>query len=205
MSILKVANVQFTTSGSRRIEYYETTDDGVIRIKSDGILLPSGSTATRPTVPENGILRYNTDTADAEITIGNRWLYLTSNTDIETGSITINNISLSGNINPGTVNVASQILTDDATINWNIAQGPVATITLGGNRTIAAPTNLKVGTFVLHVVQDATGGRTLTWNSVFKWPAGIAPTLTSTGSRRDIFSFVCDGTNLYGSFLPDVR
>ena len=110
-----------------------------------------------------------------------------------TGTVTIN------------ANVSNQTLTDGATISWDVSLGAVATVTLGGNRTIAAPTNLKVGTYILHVVQDATGSRTLTWNAVFKWPAAVAPTLTTTGSRRDIISFVCDGTNLYGSFLPDVR
>lgn len=110
-----------------------------------------------------------------------------------TGTVTIN------------ANIANQILTDGPTINWDTSSGSVATVTLGGNRAFAAPTNLKIGSYILHVVQDGTGGRTLTWNSVFKWPAGVAPVLTTTGNRRDLFSFVCDGTNLYGSYLPDVR
>jgi hypothetical protein len=110
-----------------------------------------------------------------------------------TGTVTIN------------ANIANQILTDGASINWDTSLGSVATVTLGGNRAMAAPTNLKIGSYILHVVQDGTGGRTLTWNSVFKWPAGVAPVLTTTGNRRDLFSFVCDGTNLYGSYLPDVR
>jgi hypothetical protein len=102
-------------------------------------------------------------------------------------------------------NIANQTLTDAATITWDLSLGQIATVTLGGNRTIAAPTNMKVGSYVLHVLQDGSGSRTLTWNSVFKWPAGVAPVLTTTASRRDVFSFVCDGTNMYGSFLPDVR
>jgi len=70
---------------------------------------------------------------------------------------------------------------------------------------MAAPTNLKVGTYILRVYQDATGNRTLTWNAVFKWPAAVAPVLTTTGSRLDVFSFYSDGTNMYGSYLPDMR
>jgi len=112
--------------------------------------------------------------------------------------------TFTGTVNQN-ANTAFQTLTDGATINWDVSLGQIATVTLGGNRTIAAPTNLKVGTYLLHVIQDATGSRTLTWNAVFKWPAAVAPTLTTTESRRDIISFVCDGTNLYGSFLPDVR
>jgi hypothetical protein len=122
------------------------------------------------------------------------------------------NITYAPKISPtftGTItidaNVASQILTDGATINWDVSLGSVATVTLGGNRIIAAPTNLKIGSYILHIIQDGSGNRTVTWNSVFKWPAGVAPVLTTTGNRRDLFSFVCDGTNLYGSYLPDVR
>ena len=122
------------------------------------------------------------------------------------------NITYAPKISPtftGTVtidaNIASQILTDGATINWDVSLGSVATVTLGGNRIIAAPTNLKIGSYILHIIQDGSGNRTVTWNSVFKWPAGVAPVLTTTGNRRDLFSFVCDGTNLYGSYLPDVR
>lgn len=100
---------------------------------------------------------------------------------------------------------SSQTLTDGATIDWNTSSGEVATITLGGNRTMAAPTNLKVGTYILHVVQDGTGSRTLTWNSVFKWSFAVAPTLSTGASKRDIVSFVSDGTNLYGSYMLDVR
>ena len=110
-----------------------------------------------------------------------------------TGTVTIN------------ANIANQILTDGATINWDTSLGSVATVTLGGTRAIAAPTNLKIGSYILHIIQDGSGNRTVTWNSVFKWPAGVAPVLTTTGNRRDLFSFVCDGTNLYGSYLPDVR
>lgn len=102
-------------------------------------------------------------------------------------------------------NTLSQTLTDGATINWNLASGRIATVTLGGNRTMAAPTNLKVGTYILTVIQDGTGSRTITWNSVFKWPAAVAPVLTTTANRRDILTFVSDGTNLYGSYLSDVR
>jgi hypothetical protein len=98
-----------------------------------------------------------------------------------------------------------QTLTDQATVDWDMSLGGIATLTLGGNRTMAAPTNLKKGTYILHVIQDGTGSRTITWNAVFKWTTGTAPTLTTTGGRRDLFSFVCDGTNLYGSYALDVR
>ena len=153
----------------------------------------------------------NTDVVTNNLTLGGantiNWIRTIHNTSngVSNGTIAINNISLTGNINPGTVNITTQTLTDGANISWNMATAAVASVTLGGNRYMNTPTNLKVGTLVLHVNQDSTGGRTLTWSPVFKWPAGVAPVLTTTGSRKDIFSFICDGTNLYGSYLPDVR
>ena len=98
-----------------------------------------------------------------------------------------------------TKNFNATTLSDGATINWDASSNQVASVTLGGNRTMAAPTNLvDGGTYILHVIQDGTGSRTLTWNSVFKWSGGTAPTLTTTASARDIISFISDGTNLYG-------
>jgi hypothetical protein len=97
-----------------------------------------------------------------------------------------------------------QTLVDGATVNWDMDSGGIGTLTLGGSRTMAAPTNLKKGVYILHVVQDATGSRTITWNAVFKWPAGVAPVLSTGAAKRDILSFVCDGTNLYGSYMLDL-
>lgn len=114
-------------------------------------------------------------------------------------------VTVSGTVNFATANVANQLLVDGATINWDVSQGMIATVSLAGNRTLANPTNLKVGTLMLIVNQDGTGGRTLSFGSAYKWPAATAPVLTTTAAAKDIISFYCDGTNLYGSFLPDVR
>lgn len=89
-----------------------------------------------------------------------------------------------------------QVLVDGATVNWDMSLGN-GIVTLAGNRTIAAPTNLPVGMVSLRIVQDATGSRTLTWNALFKWVGGTAPTLTTTAAHYDVLTFYCDGTNLY--------
>lgn len=99
-----------------------------------------------------------------------------------------------------THNFNATTLSDGATINWDASANQVCSVTLGGNRTMAAPTNLvDGGTYVLSVIQDGTGSRTITWNSVFKWPGGTAPTLSTGANARDIITFVSDGTNLYGT------
>lgn len=69
---------------------------------------------------------------------------------------------------------------------------------LGSNTTIgnpgnhggdgAAPSGYR---FVLMLVQDATGGRTITWSSDYKFSGGTAPTMTSAANAVDIYEFIC--------------
>jgi hypothetical protein len=79
----------------------------------------------------------------------------------------------------------------------SLAAGSFQVLTLTGNATITMPTATAGKSFILLLKQDGTGSRTITWSTV-KWPAGTAPTITSTASKQDIFSFFADGTNWYG-------
>jgi hypothetical protein len=93
------------------------------------------------------------------------------------------------------VNV-EDILTDGATITWDVIDSPVAKVTLGGNRTLSAPSGTTpfAGQFVsLLIIQDGTGGRTVTWNAVYEFAADTAPTLTATASLGDLFTFRYNG------------
>ncbi len=96
-----------------------------------------------------------------------------------------------------------QTLTDAANISWDMDLGEMAEVTLGGNRTLDNPTNLKKGTYSLLVKQDASGGRTLDYGTAFKWPGGVPPDLTSDPNAVDLLTFVSDGTNLYGAITSD--
>lgn len=98
-----------------------------------------------------------------------------------------------------TQNFNATTLTDGATINWDAAQNQVTSVTLDGNRTFAAPTNMvDGGVYVLTIIQDAvTGDRQASWNAVFKFTGGSAPTLSTATSARDVLVFLSDGTNMY--------
>jgi hypothetical protein len=86
-------------------------------------------------------------------------------------------------------------LTDGATVNWAVNTSPVAKVTLGGNRTIAAPSGGATGQFVsLLIIQDGTGSRTVTWNAVYEFASDTAPTLTTTADKGDLFVFRYNGT-----------
>jgi hypothetical protein len=91
----------------------------------------------------------------------------------------------------------SQTLTDGANITVNLNLGGVMVVTLGGNRTLDNPTGQTAGTkYVLRVIQDGTGGRTLAYGNLYKFPGGVLPTLSSTAGAIDILEFKSDGTNM---------
>jgi hypothetical protein len=78
-----------------------------------------------------------------------------------------------------------------------LTNGTVQIITLTGNATITMPTAVSGKSFIMFLRQDATGSRTVTWSTV-NWSGGTAPTITSTASKQDIYSFFSDGTSWYG-------
>lgn len=99
---------------------------------------------------------------------------------------------------------AQQTLTDGVNISWNLNTQQTAVVTLAGNRTLDNPTNMVAGgTYILRVVQDGTGSRTLAYGANYLWPGGTAPTLSTAANAVDILTFVSDGTNMYGTFLGD--
>lgn len=95
--------------------------------------------------------------------------------------------------------LGTQALTDAATVAWDVSLGAFATLTIGGNRTLGNPTNLKAGaSYVLKVTQDGTGSRTLAYSSAYKWTGSLAPILSTAIGAVDILTFLTDGTNMYG-------
>ena len=87
-------------------------------------------------------------------------------------------------------------LTDGATITPDFAAGNNFSVTLGGNRTLANPTNLTAGqSGVIVVTQDGTGGRTLAFGSNWKFPGGTAPTLTTATSSVDVIAYYVESSS----------
>ena len=81
-------------------------------------------------------------------------------------------------------------LTDAASIVVNFALVNNFLVTIGGNRTLAAPTNAVAGqTGQIYVIQDGTGSRTLSYNSVYQFVSGAAPTLSTGAADVDILVY----------------
>ena len=94
-----------------------------------------------------------------------------------------------------------QVGADGATITFNLTNGAIHSVTLGGNRTLAVSNPTAGQSFMVILKQDGTGSRTVTWWSGIKWIEATVPTLTTTLSRADIFAFFYDGTSYYGTVV----
>lgn len=82
-------------------------------------------------------------------------------------------------------------LTDAATIAVNAALGNLFRVTLGGNRTLGAPSNPTDGqTAHFEITQDGTGSRTLAYASAYEFSTTLAsPTLSTAAGKVDLLSF----------------
>jgi hypothetical protein len=81
-------------------------------------------------------------------------------------------------------------IADAASIVMNMATNNQFLVTLGGNRTLAAPTNLTVGqTGHIYAIQNVGGGHTLSYNAVFKFSGGTAPVATTSAGAVNLLVF----------------
>ena len=88
-------------------------------------------------------------------------------------------------------------LSDGATITIDMATACHHSVTLGGNRTFAAPSNQVVGQAgSIFITQDGTGSRTAAFNSAFKFVGGTAPTLTTGAGLTDRIDYIIKSSNV---------
>lgn len=92
-------------------------------------------------------------------------------------------------------------VTDGASPTFDRGLGKYQKLTLGANRTLAV-SNMNVGdALVVKLIQDATGGRTVTWWSGISWQDGTTPTLSAVANKADTFVIIKTGTSTYDGFI----
>ena len=90
---------------------------------------------------------------------------------------------------------------DASTVTFDVNEANVHTVTLGANRVFAISNETAGQKFMIRILQDATGSRTVTWFSTIKWAGGSAPTLTTTANKADLVGFLVTGTDTYDGFV----
>ena len=88
---------------------------------------------------------------------------------------------------------------DGPNISWDPLEDQVGIVTIAGDRTLdALSTHVNGGTYILTVVQDVTGGRSIIWGSMFKWENDTPPILAIGANERTVITFLSMGSYLYG-------
>lgn len=119
----------------------------------------------------------------------------------DSGSTSVFSVQDDGLVNvPNNLKVSGQAysdgvvtLVDGATITPDWDDGNVQKVVLGAvGRTMANPSNIQIGaTYILIVVQDGSGSRTITtWGTAYEFPGNTAPTLTTTADYADVITLV---------------
>lgn len=131
-------------------------------------------------------------TADVTGTLPTGNLPTAAASDVRTGTSTTTIVTpsaLSGS-------AAAQTLTDGATINWNVASGYNAKITLtASGHTFAAPTNVIEGLTYTLQLDVGAGPYTVNWNAAFNWGAAGTPTISAIANKVDVVSCIARATN----------
>ena len=118
--------------------------------------------------------------------------------------------SLSANQNyfTGDIKAKTYILTNPSsttantsTTNINLSTGNVLEVILSTNTTLTF-SNPRIGTYIIKIKQDSTGGRLVTFPTI-KWADDAVPTITATANRTDLVTIIYDGVDFYGSCLQN--
>ena len=188
--ILRVAGNAGTTVANGGNGYFFTNGTSVYQLDSTGLGL--GTAAVR-----------NVGVCATEIpdtSLGDIRYVKVSATDTITAAKTFNaEVGFAATVSYGDaamIKVSSAVksfittLTDAASVVSDADTGNIFLVTLGGNRTLAAPSNMDTGqSGHYYLIQDATGNRTISFNSVFKFAGGKVPTATSTSGSTDILFY----------------
>jgi hypothetical protein len=127
-------------------------------------------------------------------------------------------VDSNGNVNIATTGVAAKLyvlgnaaqnisaLTDGGTITPDFSVANNFSVTLGGNRTLANPTNLTAGqSGVIFITQDGTGSRTLAYGTYWDFPNQTAPTLTTTANAVDVLVYsVRSSTSIAATLINNI-
>lgn len=87
-------------------------------------------------------------------------------------------------------------LSDGSTVSWDMSTGSAFKVTIAGNRTLDAPTGETEGQRgVLFIIQDGTGGRSVTFDAAYKFPNGVSEQPDRTANSTTKYAYYVRGSN----------
>lgn len=117
----------------------------------------------------------------------------TARANLDLAALAGDNTWTGDNAHSGVASNAFTELTDAATVAVDFTAGNNFYVTVGGNRTIGAPTGVVVGqSGVLIVEQDASGGRTTTFNAAWDFGDTGNPTPDTTAAKKAVVAYSVD-------------
>ena len=174
---------------NQKIRFGTGNDLEIYHDSANSIIEDTGTGALRFRASLTEFLGSNAETKAILTTDGGVDLYFNNTKVFETES---GGVSLTGG---AAANITA--LSDGATITIDMATACHHSVTLGGNRTFAAPSNQAVGQAgSIFITQDGSGSRTAAFNSAFKFVGGTAPTLTTTASATDRIDYIIKSSNV---------
>ena len=82
-------------------------------------------------------------------------------------------------------------LADAASVTSDFDTAQNFALTLAGNRTLSAPSNVDPGQVgSIFIIQDGTGSRTLAYNTIWKFAGGTVPTLSTDAAAIDRLDYI---------------
>ena len=164
------------------LQVYHDSNNSYVQDSGTGSLIIAGSAVNILNAAANESMIRCTENGSVE-------LYEDNVKKFETAS---GGVSLTGG---AAANITA--LSDGATITIDMATACHHSVTLGGNRTFAAPSNQVVGQAgSIFITQDGSGSRTAAFNSAFKFVGGTAPTLTTGAGLTDRIDYIIKSSNV---------
>lgn len=217
-----------TATGNRTVSTTATISTATIPVLTSGTTTSTAATITNGTITTGLIptLTTGTTTSTAQIvtsgttttlnsttgtiatlnsttgTIGNLSTTLTGDLTISAGVATASTATVAklaaAQEYTAAHNFNATTLTSGTSIAWDLSANQVARLVLSTNGTMADASNKVDGAVYILLVTQGTGSNTLAWNATYKWPGGTTPTLTTGSAKSDIFTFISNGTSLFG-------
>ncbi|MCL4405314.1 MAG: prepilin-type N-terminal cleavage/methylation domain-containing protein [Patescibacteria group bacterium] len=191
--------------GSSNLRWQNIYLGGTLYLSTSSLLgLGTNSTDTSG-LSSPGFLYYNTASNTLRVFNGTTWSNVSPFVVSGTSTyFTGGNVGINTSTPASTLDVNGSLYSElyaptyssSMTIDWS--KGNTQKIVLTGNATLTFTNGQPGGKYSLMLVQDSTGGRTITWPSNVKWSGGTAPTLTTTANKTDFVGFIFGGSNYYG-------